>query len=88
MEHAGYAYSAESGIRMDVYTDRIAMQLYSANGIEGQVGKGKTVYPDRSGFCLETQYFPNAINEPKFVTPVFEAGVPYESRTVYRFSVQ
>jgi aldose 1-epimerase len=88
MEHAGYAYSAESGIRMDVYTDRIAMQLYSANGIEGQVGKGKMVYPDRSGFCLETQYFPNAINEPKFVTPVFEAGVPYESRTVYRFSVQ
>jgi aldose 1-epimerase len=86
--HAGTAYSAESGIQMDVFTDRKAMQLYSANGIAGQVGKGKTVYPDRCAFCLETQFFPNSINEPKFETPVFEAGVPYESRTRYRFSIK
>jgi aldose 1-epimerase len=88
MVHAASAYSEESGIQMDVYTDSIAMQLYSANGIAGQVGKGGTVYPDRSAFCLETQYFPNSINEPNFVTPVFDAGVPYESRTQYRFSIR
>jgi aldose 1-epimerase len=87
MEHAGSAYSASSGIRMDVYTDCIAMQLYSANGIAGQIGKGETIYPDRSGFCLETQYCPNSVNEPNFATPIFDAGVPYESKTVYRFSV-
>lgn len=88
MEHAGYAYSPQSGIQMDVYTDCIAMQLYSANGIAGQIGKGNAAYPNHGAFCLETQYFPNSINEPNFVTPVFDAGVPYESKTVYHFSVK
>ena len=88
MEHAAYAYAKESGIRMDVYTDCLGVQLYSANGIIGQVGKGNAAYPDQGAFCLETQYFPNAINEPNFVTPVFDAGVPYESKTLYRFSIE
>lgn len=88
MEHAAYAYAKESGIRMDVYTDCLGVQLYSANGIAGQVGKGSASYPDQGAFCLETQYFPNSINEPNFVTPVFDAGVPYESRTLYRFSIE
>lgn len=88
MEHAAYAYAKESGIRMDVYTDCLGVQLYSANGIAGQVGKGNAAYPDQGAFCLETQYFPNAINEPNFVTPVFDAGVPYESKTLYRFSIE
>lgn len=88
MAHAGYAYSDESGIRMDVYTDCLAMQLYSANGIGGQIGKGNAQYPDQGAFCLETQYFPNSINEPNFVTPVFDAGEVYESKTLYRFSVK
>ena len=75
-------------MRMDVYTDCLGVQLYSANGIAGQVGKGSVVYPDQGAFCLETQYFPNSINEPNFVTPVFDAGVTYESRTLYRFSIE
>lgn len=88
LEHVGTFFAKASGIQMDVYTDCIAMQLYSANGIAGQIGKGQTQYPDQAAICLETQYFPNAINEPNFVSPVYDAGVPYESKTVYRFSVK
>lgn len=87
MELVACAYAKESGIQMEVITDTIAIQLYTANGMT-EVGKGKNVYPNYGAYCLETQYFPNSINEPNFVTPVFEAGEPYKSKTIYRFSIR
>ncbi len=86
-EKAAEVYSAESGIKMEVFTDCPGIQLYTANGIKGQIGKGNTAYPDYGALCLETQYFPNAINEPAFETPLTDADVPYDSTTRYRFSI-
>jgi aldose 1-epimerase len=88
IEKIATAYSAKSGIRMDVSTDCIGIQLYSANFIAGQKGKGGHIYANRDAFCLETQYFPNAINEPNFSTPLTEAGETYTSKTIYTFSVE
>lgn len=85
MEKVAEAYARESGIVMDVYTDCIGIQLYTGNFIEGQIGKHGHSHKKHEGFCLETQYFPNSINEPNFVRPITEAGVPYETRTVYAF---
>jgi aldose 1-epimerase len=82
------AYSPESGIRMEVSTDCPGVQLYTANFVENAQGKGGKVYGKRDAFCLETQYFPNAVNEPGFVSPLTEAGETYESKTVYAFSVE
>lgn len=87
METVATVYSEESGIRMDVSTDCIGIQLYTANFIRGQKGKGGVTYNDQDAFCLETQYFPNAINEPNFTTPLTEAGEEYHSETIYKFSL-
>ena len=57
----------------------------SANCITPQTGKGGARYDKRCALCLETQYFPNSINIPEFIQPVFEAGQPYHTVTVYRF---
>lgn len=86
VEKIASAYCRESGIRMDVYTDLPGVQLYTANFVGGQHGKKGAEYVQNSAFCLETQYYPNAVNEPNFASPVFDAGQPYDSTTVYAFS--
>ncbi len=88
LQLAARARAAKSGICMDVYTDCIGMQLYTGNFIRNHTGKDGAVYGKRQGFCLETQYFPNAINEKNFVSPILKAGETYRSTTKYCFSVQ
>lgn len=87
METAAVVYGPESGIRMEVLTDCIAIQLYTGNFIEGQKGKDGAVYPKQGAMCLETQYCPNSVNDPNFTAPFTDAGAAYDSRTVYKFSV-
>lgn len=71
-ECAATAYSASSGIIMDVYTDLPGLQFYSGNSLNGR-GKTGEYFPG-NGFCLEPQYFPNAVNIPQFASPVLKAG--------------
>lgn len=81
--------SKESGIAMEVRTDLPGMQLYVGNFIKGnQVGKGGYVYPRRSGACFETQYYPDAPNHLKFAQPIYKAGEKYETKTVYKFTIE
>lgn len=77
--------SPESGISMEVLTDTPGMQFYIGNFIKGPVGKGQTAYQPRQGLCLETQFFPNSVNEPAFKSPVLKKGQKYDSTTIYRF---
>ena len=82
-------YDEKSGRLMSVFTDLPGMQLYSGNFLKGAfTGKGGFVYESRFGICFETQYFPNAINEPSFVSPVLKAGEEYDTTTIYSFSVR
>lgn len=75
----------ESGRSMAVYTDCPGVQLYTANFTEG-VGKDGVVYAPRCGVCLETQYYPDAVNHPEWPQPFIKAGKKYHSETKYRFS--
>lgn len=73
-----------SGRRMSVITDCPGVQLYTANFTD-TTGKGGIYYGKRSGVCLETQYYPDAVNHPEWPQPIVKAGRPYRSETVYRF---
>ena len=55
------------------------------NCIAPQEGKDGALYQKRTGFCLETQYFPNSVNDPAFIHPIFDAGQKYETTTIYKF---
>ena len=50
-------------------------------------GKGGRVYPQRSGFCLETQHFPDSPNHPNFPSTVLRPGQDFKSQTVFTFGV-
>ncbi len=76
-----------AGIRMEVITDLPGIQFYAGNCIGDNLsGKEGAVYGKRCGLCLETQYFPDSVNQSAFKSPVFNAGEKYDTTTTYRFS--
>lgn len=74
------------GREMTVYSDLPGVQFYAGNCIGHCTGKGNTEYKERFAFCLETQYFPNSINQEGFKKPLFDAGQKYDTETIYQFS--
>ena len=76
----------ESGRTMAVSTDCPGLQLYSGNFLEDEVGKDGAVYCRRSGVCLETQFYPNSVNNPQWPQPITRAGEKYCSETTFVFS--
>jgi len=85
LEQIAILCDEESGRRMSVYTDLPGVQFYAGNFISDQVGKGGAKYGKRCGVCLETQFFPNAINQPEFKSPVLKANEEFRSITKYVF---
>jgi aldose 1-epimerase len=85
---AARVYEPKSGRVMEVLTTEPGIQFYTGNFLDGTVpGKGGKAYPKRSGFCLETQHFPDSPNHPHFPSTVLKTGGRYQTTTVYRFSV-
>jgi len=79
----------KSGRAMDVLTTEPGVQLYTGNFLDGTLtGKAGVAYKQHSGLCLETQHFPDSINQPTFPTVVLQPGKTYKSTTVYRFSAR
>lgn len=77
-----------SGRTLDVATTEPGMQFYSGNFLDGSlVGPSGRAYARRSGFCLETQHFPNSPNTPQFPSTILRPGETYRSRTVFTFGV-
>lgn len=77
--------SEESGITMVVLTDLPGMQLYTACGMDGEMGKDRVLYGKYGSVCFETQFWPDAINKEDFPGGVLKAGEEFCSRTTYRF---
>jgi len=74
-----------SGRVLEVKTTEPGIQFYSGNFMDGKpAGKG-TVYNHRTGFCLETQHFPDSPNKPAFPSTVLRPGQTYHSETVLVF---
>lgn len=84
---AATAVSRKTGIKMDVFTDRPCIQLYTGNFLDGTL-KGRDRYGYQSTLCLETQGYPNSINVPSFPSDVLKKGDAFLSETVYAFSVE
>src|SRR4029079_12640266 len=89
MRFAATAYEPTSGRVMQVWTTEPGVQFYTGNFLDGTLtGKSGKPYPRRSGFCFETQHYPDSPNQPSFPTTTLKKGATYKSTTIYRFSVK
>lgn len=86
---AASAFEPESGRYMEVFTTEPGIQLYTGNHLKGtEIGNRGVPYTERTGFCLETQHFPDSPNQPGFPSTLLVPGDVYESTTIYKFSVK
>lgn len=89
LRKAATVYEPTSGRVMDVFTTEPGVQFYSGNFLDGTLtGKSGQKYELQTGFCLETQHFPDSINHPNFPSTVLEPGSEYTQTTIYQFSVR
>jgi aldose 1-epimerase len=89
LDLAARAYEPKSGRVLEVYTTEPGVQFYTGNFLNGSLtGKGGKVYHKRTGFCLETQHFPDSPNKPNFPTTVLRPGQKFTSTTVFKFSAK
>ncbi len=77
---------AANGIQLTVSTTLPGLQLYSGNFLTDRPGKAGQRIGPRSGFCLETQFFPDSVNQAG-EKPILKKGALYQHRTTYGFAV-
>ena len=75
------------GLKMTCHTTQPGIQFYSGNFIADGIGKNNAKYLKRSGLCLETQGWPDAVNHPAFPSCILRAGEVYNHKTAYSFSI-
>lgn len=86
---AAEVYEPKSGRVLEVLTTEPGVQFYTGNFLTGEhCGKSCQPYHFRSGFCLETQHFPDSPNQPSFPNTILRPGELRRSKTIYRFSTR
>jgi len=89
LELVARAVDPASGRVLEVLSTQPAVQFYSGNFLDGTLaGKGGRIIGHRSGFCLETQHYPDSPNHPAFPTVVLKPGETYSQSTVFRLAAR
>lgn len=80
-------YHEASGRKLTVSTTLPGAQIYSANYLDGRIGKYGISYLARYALCIETQNLPDAINLEAIPTTILKKGELYDETTSYKFEV-
>ena len=89
MKLAAKVFDPKTGRVLTVTTTEPGVQFYSGNFLDGSFkGKAGVPYTKNTGFCLETQHYPDSPNQPAFPSTLLQPGETMHSETVFAFSVQ
>ena len=90
MRFAASAFDPQTGRYMEVYTTEPGIQFYTGNFLDGTlpIPGDKGYYEKRSGFCLETQHYPDSPNQENFPSVVLKPGETYSTKTSFKFSTK
>lgn len=83
----GSLYDPQSGRVMHLCSTEPCVQVYSGQHMDFS-GHHGAHYGCHAGLALETQHHPDAIHHAAFPSVVLRANTPYETQTVYSFSVK
>jgi aldose 1-epimerase len=85
---AARLHDPASGRTLTITTDQPGVQFYSGNFLDGSVRYRSGAARQGDALCLETQHFPDSVNQPGFPSTLLEPGQEYVARTVLAFSVE
>ncbi len=77
-----------TGRFVEVHTTEPGVQFYTGNFLDGSLVSGNISFVQHSGFCLETQHFPDSPNQADFPSTVLRPGETFASQTVLKFGVE
>ena len=86
MKLAATVHCSEAGRKMEIHTSQPGIQFYTGNYLDGQPGSGG--FEQYGAFCLETQHFPDSINQPHFPSTVLRPKEKYTQTTIHKFGVK
>lgn len=80
-------FHPESGRMMEIVSNEPGIQFYTGNFLDGTLPMpGGGTYAYRTGFCLETQHYPDSPNQENFPSVVLEPGEKYSTQTSFKFT--
>lgn len=88
MQPFAFVREPTGGRELQVSTTLPAVQFYTGNSIGAVIGKRGSVYGRHSGFCLETEQYPDSPNRPDFPSCILSPGEAWNHETRYSFDVQ
>ncbi len=81
------AREPQRGLTLECHTTQPGVQFYTGNYLDGSlIGKYGVLYDQHTGFCLETQHFPDSVNHPTFPSSILRPGQTFHQSTVYKFT--
>ena len=85
LKYAGCLKENKSGRKIEIFTTQPGMQLYTGYWNPELVIDGKKKFGSFSGVALETQHYPDSVNQPAFPTTLLKPGEKYKEKTIYKF---
>ena len=81
-------YDPNSKNNLELLTTEPGVQFYAGINLSlnnKEIGKSGNAYQTYSGFCLETQDYPNSINHNSIGSAMLKAGEEFNSETIFKF---
>jgi aldose 1-epimerase len=85
LKYIGFLKETKSGRKVEVLTTQPGMQVYTGYWNPELIIDGQKKFGSFSGIALETQHYPDSVNQPDFPTTILKPGEKYNETTIYRF---
>jgi len=86
--YAGCLSEETLGRKVEVHTTQPGIQLYTGYWIPELTIDGQKKFGSYSGVALETQHYPDSINNPQFPSVKLVPGQKFNEKTVYSFGTK